>query len=73
MQLRLILANLFGRVGGGPFPTEAIDEWGIKLQTIGREVNKFRNLDVSEFVNVPKEAAELPRNTIPVIFLTRQY
>jgi len=26
------------RVGGGPFPTEALDEWGEKLQKIGREV-----------------------------------
>ncbi len=24
-------------VGGGPFPTEVFDEWGEKLQTIGRE------------------------------------
>jgi adenylosuccinate synthase len=26
------------RVGGGPFPSELVDEWGIKLQKIGREV-----------------------------------
>lgn len=25
------------RVGSGPFPSESIDEWGEKLQTIGRE------------------------------------
>ena len=25
------------RVGGGPFPTEIEDEWGVKLQDIGRE------------------------------------
>lgn len=25
------------RVGGGPFPTELTDEWGVKLQDIGRE------------------------------------
>ena len=41
MQLRLTLADRFGRVGCGPFPSEAIDEWGEKLQTIGREVNKI--------------------------------
>ncbi|KAE8449254.1 hypothetical protein EG329_008421 [Mollisiaceae sp. DMI_Dod_QoI] len=26
------------KVGSGPFPSEALDEWGVKLQTIGREV-----------------------------------
>ena len=25
------------RVGGGPFPTELTDEWGVNLQDIGRE------------------------------------
>jgi hypothetical protein len=62
MQLSLTLADRFGRVGGGPFPTEAIDEWGEKLQTIGREVNKFHHLDVSEIVNMWKEATEVPRH-----------
>jgi hypothetical protein len=43
MQSRLTLADRFFRVGGGPFPSEAIDEWGEKLQKIGREVNKFHH------------------------------
>ena len=25
-------------MGGGPFPTELFDEWGERLQTIGKEV-----------------------------------
>jgi adenylosuccinate synthase len=30
-------SNKYNRVGGGPFPTEALDEYGVKLQEIGRE------------------------------------
>jgi adenylosuccinate synthase len=30
-------ANSNHRVGGGPFPTELTDEFGEKLQNIGRE------------------------------------
>jgi len=41
MRLRVILADQLGRVGSGPFPTEATGEWGEKLQTIGREVSPY--------------------------------
>jgi adenylosuccinate synthase len=43
LNLRYV-ENIYGvvkayttRVGGGPFPTELSDEWGVKLQDIGRE------------------------------------
>jgi hypothetical protein len=72
MQLSLTLADWFGRVGGGPFPTEAIDEWGEKLQTIGREVNKFRHLDVSGIVNYVEGGNKSPKTcSTPVIYRIR--
>lgn len=30
-------ADFWSRVGSGPFPSELIDEWGEKLQTVGKE------------------------------------
>jgi hypothetical protein len=43
---------------------------GEKLQTIGREVNKTYHLDVSEIVNMSKEAKKVPRH-IQLLLFTR--